>query len=99
MIRTPSCHAVQREQDASEYRGARLIEGPGGAGRPTGVVDHIAFEVHDLDAVLATLRACGVRLLHDEPPRVPAVGARIAFCLGLDAERIKLFEPAVHSRP
>jgi len=64
----------------------------GRAQRPTGVVDHVAFEVDDLDALLAHLRKHGVTLLDDTPLPVPALAARILFCLGPDAERIELFE-------
>jgi catechol 2,3-dioxygenase-like lactoylglutathione lyase family enzyme len=60
--------------------------------RPNGVVDHVAFEVHGLDALVADLRARGVRLLDDAPTAVPELGARIQFCVGPDGERIELFE-------
>ncbi len=75
-----------------------LIQAPGSAvRRPTGVVDHVAFEVRDIDATLAMLRARGVKLLDATPLEVPALQARIAFCEGPDGERIELFEPP--SRP
>ena len=38
------------------------------------------------------LRASGVPLLDEAPVEVPALGARILFCLGPDGERIELFE-------
>ncbi|MEW5725564.1 MAG: methylmalonyl-CoA epimerase [Thermodesulfobacteriota bacterium] len=41
-------------------------------------IQHVAFEVEDLDQALAELKAKGVRLL-DETPRPGAHGARIAF--------------------
>jgi methylmalonyl-CoA/ethylmalonyl-CoA epimerase len=41
-------------------------------------VQHIAFEVDDVEAALAELKAKGVRLL-DETPRPGAHGAKIAF--------------------
>ena len=74
----------------------------GTAGRATGVVDHVAFEVEDLDGWVSRLRQHGVRLLDEAPIEVPALGARILFCLGPDGERIELFEqrtpePAVPS--
>ena len=51
---------------------ARLIaEGKGG-------LNHICFEVEDIDAALAELKAKGVPLL-DEVPRVGHEGCRIAF--------------------
>ena len=65
----------------------------GAAGRETGVVDHLAFEVDDLDSWVRRLRQGGVRLLDQAPSEVPMLGARILFCLGPDGERIELFEP------
>ena len=68
-----------------------LIQGPL-ARRNSGIVDHVAFEVHGLDAMLTDLNARGVQLLDTTPLAVPALNARIAFCLGPDGERIELFE-------
>jgi lactoylglutathione lyase len=67
----------------------------GSAGRETGVVDHLAFAIDDLDGWLPRLRQRGVRLLDAAPVDVPRLGARFVFCLGPDGERIELFE----SRP
>jgi len=55
-------------------------EGPIGkyiAARGEGV-QHLAFQVDDLDAALAELKSSGIRLI-DEVPRRGAGGARIAF--------------------
>ena len=72
---------------------ARLELIAGGPARDgTGVIDHIAFEVQDLDALLAHLRARGVTLLDHKPVRVPGIGARILFCQGPDGERIELLQ-------
>jgi|SRR5262252_8401701 len=76
----------------------------GTAGRATGVVDHVAFEVDDLDGWVTRLRQHGVRLLDEAPIEVPALGARILFCLGPDGERIELLdqrapEPVVRVGP
>jgi lactoylglutathione lyase len=60
--------------------------------RPTGVVDHVAFEVDDLDATLELLRTRGVTLIDAMPIAVAGLGARIAFCQGPDGERIELFQ-------
>jgi catechol 2,3-dioxygenase-like lactoylglutathione lyase family enzyme len=68
-----------------------LIETAAGQ-RPTGVVDHVALEVHGLDVLLDTLRARGVTLLDAAPMHVPELRARILFCSGPDGERIELFE-------
>lgn len=58
--------------------------------RRTGVVDHVALEVRDIEALLERLRVRGVVLLDSSPISVPAIGARIAFCLGPDGERIEM---------
>jgi lactoylglutathione lyase len=76
-----------------EAGGARVeLIADGAAGRATGVVDHLAFAVSDLDGWTSRLRERGVRLLDEAPIHVPALGARILFCLGPDGERIELFE-------
>ena len=64
------------------------------AQRGAGVVDHVALEVADLDALMVLLRQRGVVLLDAEPVEVAELQARIAFCLGPDGERIELVEPA-----
>jgi lactoylglutathione lyase len=64
----------------------------GGAARGAGVVDHVALRVRELDAVMARLRAAGVRLLDEAAVEVPQIKARIAFCEGPDGERIELIE-------
>jgi lactoylglutathione lyase len=64
----------------------------GRGSRATGVVDHVAFEVDDLDEWLIRLRRHGVPLLDEAPVEVPQLTARILFCLGPDGERIELFE-------
>jgi len=78
-----------------------FLQGPGacieliadGRGeRQTGAIDHVAFEVDDLDTWLSRLRQYGVRLLDEAPVTVPELKARILFCLGPDGERIELFE-------
>ena len=67
-------------------------------------VPHVAFEVDDLDGWVTRLRQHGVRLLDEAPIEVPALGARILFCLGPDGERIELLdqrapEPVVRVGP
>jgi methylmalonyl-CoA/ethylmalonyl-CoA epimerase len=39
---------------------------------------HVAYQVHDIDAVLASLKASGTRLI-DEAPRIGIRGWRVAF--------------------
>jgi len=68
-----------------------LIEG-GPARDGTGVVDHVAFEVHGLEALAEKLRARGVTLIDDAPVQVSELHARILFCAGPDGERIELLE-------
>jgi catechol 2,3-dioxygenase-like lactoylglutathione lyase family enzyme len=60
--------------------------------RPSGVVDHVALEVDDLDALQPHLRKHAVTVLDPTPILIPELQARIQFCLGPDAERIELFE-------
>jgi lactoylglutathione lyase len=60
--------------------------------RRTGVVDHVALDVQDLDGLLAHLERRRVTLIDREPVDVPGLNARILFCLGPDGERIELFE-------
>ena len=56
----------------ADSKHARMVaEGKGG-------LNHICFEVEDIDAALAELKAKGVRLL-DEVPRIGHAGCRIAF--------------------
>ena len=69
-----------------------LIESAPQAPRRTGVVDHVALDVRDLDGLLRRLEQRGVTLVDPEPIDVPGLNARILFCLGPDAERIELFE-------
>jgi methylmalonyl-CoA/ethylmalonyl-CoA epimerase len=55
-----------------ESRHAKMIaEGKGG-------LNHICFEVEDIDEALAELKAKGIPLL-DETPRIGHAGCRIAF--------------------
>ena len=55
-----------------DSRHAKLVaEGKGG-------LNHICFEVEDIDAALAELKAKGIPLL-DEVPRIGHAGCRIAF--------------------
>jgi lactoylglutathione lyase len=60
--------------------------------RPTGLVDHLALRVDDLDAWLRRVKSSGIRLLDASPISVPDISARIAFCLGPDAERIEFIQ-------
>jgi methylmalonyl-CoA/ethylmalonyl-CoA epimerase len=61
-------------------------------------IQQMAYRVTDLDAVSATLRERGLRLLYDEPRRGTA-GSRINFVHPKDAGGIlvELVEPASHS--
>ena len=56
----------------ADSRHAKMVaEGKGG-------LNHICFEVEDIDAALAELKAKGIPLL-DEVPRIGHAGCRIAF--------------------
>jgi methylmalonyl-CoA epimerase len=41
-------------------------------------IHHVAYQVTDIDATLATLKAAGMRLI-DETPRIGIRGSRVAF--------------------
>ena len=58
-----------KEPDGKHQR--MVAEGKGG-------LNHICFEVEDIDEALAELKAKGIPLL-DETPRIGHAGARIAF--------------------
>ena len=60
-------------------------------------VQQVAYRVEDVDAVSATLRERGMRLLYDEPRRGTA-GSRINFIHPKDAGGVlvELVEPAAH---
>lgn len=68
-----------------------LIEGAKGYEEADGIVNHLAFAVEDLDAVLAHLKQQEVSLI-DESPREIWDGCRIAFFRGPDGEKLELFE-------
>ena len=56
-------------------------------------LDHLAFEVPDLDGFLARVRAKGVRVAK-EPYRLSGGSSRIAFLLDPNDVWIELIEPA-----
>lgn len=56
-------------------------------------LDHIAFEVEDLDAVLARAKERGARV-GKEPYRLKGRTSRIAFLIDPDEVWIELIEPA-----
>ena len=60
------------EPRSAEHTVARFLEtrGPG--------IHHVSFEVDDLEASLAQVKAAGVRAI-DETPRLGAHGSRVAF--------------------
>jgi lactoylglutathione lyase len=59
-------------------------------------LDHLAFEVQDLDAFLAKVRAAGVRVAK-EPYRLSGGSGRIAFILDPNDVWIELIEHARRS--
>ena len=59
--------------------------------RKTGLYDHIAIQVDDIEQETNRLKALGVEFLFDEPRSVPG-GRFIIFCLGPDGERIELIQ-------
>jgi lactoylglutathione lyase len=74
-------------------RGIVELIADGAGGRTArGVVDHVAFEVADLEGWGRWLDAHGVLALDPVPIAVPGLGARIRFWQGPDGERIELLE-------
>jgi lactoylglutathione lyase len=72
-----------------------LIESTVPGSRSTGVIDHVALEVDNLDELVLLLRQHGVTLLDPAPLPVPRLSARILFCEGPDRERIELLEVSI----
>jgi catechol 2,3-dioxygenase-like lactoylglutathione lyase family enzyme len=93
-LRTASRFVFGSEELVFMAAGAGWIEliCDSGPARSTGVLDHVALRIDDLDALLPRLQAANVRLLDEAPLRVPEIGARIVFCLGPDGERVELIE-------
>lgn len=60
-----------------------------------GIVNHLAFTVENVGAVLEHLRQHGVELIHEQPVYAERLGSRIAFFRGPDGEKLELFEPNV----
>ncbi len=58
---------------------------------------HVAYQVADIDATLATLRQAGVALI-DEQPRVGIRGSRVAFLHPRATQGVltEIVEPAAH---
>jgi len=65
---------------------------------PRGGIHHICFEVDDIDAALAHLKAAGVPLV-DQEPRAGAHGMRVAFLhpKGTGGVLIELAQPGAES--
>ncbi|MDD4802014.1 MAG: VOC family protein [Syntrophomonas sp.] len=59
--------------------------------REAGALDHLAFAVSDIHAVIAELKEKGIAFLTDKP-RDAMNGKKIIFFTGPDGERIELVE-------
>ncbi|WP_199616080.1 VOC family protein [Paenibacillus alkalitolerans] len=57
----------------------------------SGIVNHIAFTVDNIDKELERLKQAGVSLI-DEQPRTILDGVRIAFFYGPSGERLEMFQ-------
>lgn len=59
--------------------------------RQDGHIDHIAFDVADIDATFAALRAAGYATLEPEPVTLPfwQRGCRYCYIVGPDGERLE----------
>lgn len=58
--------------------------------RQTGICDHIAFSVQNVDNCVVKLKALQVEFLFDKPKEI--FNKKIIFFLGPDGERIELIE-------
>lgn len=68
-----------------------LVAGTADHQQADGLVNHVAFTVSDLDAVVAHLRAEGVELISEAPQPIWE-GMRVFFFRGPDGEKLELFE-------
>jgi len=59
--------------------------------RTSGLYDHIALRVDNIEEEVTRLKTLGVEFLYDEPRPVPG-GKLIIFCQGPDGERIELVQ-------
>ncbi len=59
-----------------------------------GIVNHLAFRVADVAAILDHLRKYNAELIHEQPRLLESVGARIAFFRGPDGEKLELLDLA-----
>ncbi len=69
----------------------QLLEGDPEGNRICGVIDHLAFQVKDIDAAVKKLRLAGVPL-QMEKPKVEIIGARVIYFYGPDGERLEYVE-------
>jgi methylmalonyl-CoA/ethylmalonyl-CoA epimerase len=60
-------------------------------------IHHVAYQVTDIDATLAALKAAGLRLI-DETPRIGIRGSRVAFLHPAASGGVltEIVEPAAH---
>ena len=60
-------------------------------------IHHVAYQVEDIDSVLESLKAAGVRLI-DETPRIGIRGSRVAFLHPSASGGVltEIVEPAAH---
>jgi methylmalonyl-CoA epimerase len=63
-------------------------------------IHHVAYQVTDIDATLATLKDAGLRLI-DETPRIGIRGSRVAFLHPSASGGVltEIVEPAGHENP
>jgi len=63
-----------------------------GEKRGAGVVDHIAFQVDDIEKAVLNLKEMGVTLLFDAPKLALGGTKKIMFFLGPDGERLEIMQ-------
>lgn len=73
-----------------------LVERKNGDERTDGIIDHIAFQVDDIEGVIASLKVKGIEFETDEVVHEPSMlqnGSKWIFFRGPDGEHIELAQP------
>lgn len=69
----------------------QLLAGDPEMNRICGAIDHLAFQVKDIDAAVKKLRLADIKL-QMEKPKVEIIGARVFYFYGPDGERLEYVE-------
>lgn len=65
-------------------------------GLPHGMINHLAFQVKNVDEIIETVRTAGYEIILEPQdkifPSVPSYHVRIGFCLGPGGEKVEFFK-------